>query len=385
MKSRIFLPFIWLSIFVLLVGLACNAVSGTAEDPTSPPQPTQPPPPTDAPPTDPPPPTEPPPSLPTNTPRPPKPTAQPDAPPATGGLSVSSELYVHPAGIYEFFPIEGWDFTSEDDGSVWLEALDFSGAIYFEATNTGYMLEPDAFGWFVTAREENVFNTYDDYFEVGREDDLDNGLASVEKQLTFDGVPQTVVSIYDQHGSSIYVLDFWANDDLYDTYDPGYNAFFDGITVYSEEVAFQSVYRWRQPFYGPDDLFYIEVPESWFYESTYEDIVGVDTFYSPDDFAIVENVTYDDGEAVTKSDAGAFALELLREFYAEDIRITDDQVQPDGSERLTWNSPSGDYRGWSFFESRGTTFLLFTLYYTNDYEDIYYDPLIEIIETYDIP
>jgi hypothetical protein len=127
------------------------------------------------------------------------------------------------------------------------------------------------------------------------------------------------------------------------------------------------------------------VPESWLYEFTYEEVVAVDTFYSPDDHALIENIVYDDGEEVSKSEAGAFALELLREFYAEDIRITDDQVQPDGSERLIWNSPSGEYTGWSFFETRGTTFLLFTLIYDNAYEDIYFDVLNDVVETYDIP
>jgi hypothetical protein len=394
MKSRIFLPFIWLSVLVLVVGLACNAVSGGAEDPTSPPQPTQLSPSTDLPPTDPPPtdppPTDPPPTdppaIPTNTPRPPKPTSEPDSPPASGGLSLASDLYVHPFGIYEFYPFVGWEITSEDDGSMWLEAPDFSGAVYFEVTNTGYELAPESFEWFVTARDENYFIQYDEFQEVDRQMNADDGIASVEKTLVFDEVPQKVDSIYSQHGQVIYVIDFWANANLYESYDPGFDEFFNGITVYSEDAAAnQMIYGWLTDFYGPEDLFYIGVPESWYYEYTYEDFVAVDTFYSPDEHAIIENIVYDDGEEVSKSEAGAFALELLREFYAEDIRITDDQVQPDGSERLIWNSPSGEYTGWSYFETRGTTFLLFTLIYDNAYEDIYFDVLNDIVGTYDIP
>jgi hypothetical protein len=113
--------------------------------------------------------------------------------------------------------------------------------------------------------------------------------------------------------------------------------------------------------------------------------VVVDTFYAPDRHAVIQNMSYDDGTLVTKAMAGAFALELLKTYYATDIRITDDVVQPDGSERLTWHSRSGDYSGVSFFETRGTTFLLFTTLYDNPFEDIYLDVLNYTISTYDIP
>jgi hypothetical protein len=115
------------------------------------------------------------------------------------------------------------------------------------------------------------------------------------------------------------------------------------------------------------------------------DVFIVDTFTSPDEHAFIENITYDDGEAISRSDAGAFALELMKEFYAGDIQVSDDQVQPDGSERLTWHSPSGGYSGISFLETRGTTFLLFSSIWDDPYEDDYLDSLRYTIETYDVP
>jgi hypothetical protein len=60
-------------------------------------------------------------------------------------------------------------------------------------------------------------------------------------------------------------------------------------------------------------------------------------------------------------------------------------VQPDGSERLIWSSPSGDYSGTSFLETRGTTFLLFTTMYDNPYEDYYLETLNYTIGTYEVP
>ena len=142
---------------------------------------------------------------------------------------------------------------------------------------------------------------------------------------------------------------------------------------------------WIFTFTGPADLFNIEVPLPWRYESSADTETVVDTFYSPDEHAIIQNIAYDDGTEVTRSQAGAFALELLKTYYASDIRITDDQVQSDGSERLIWNSPSGNYSGISFLETRGTTFLLFSVLWDNPFEDSYFDALDYTISSYDVP
>jgi len=252
-------------------------------------------------------------------------------------------------------------------------------------TNTGYKLDPVAFENFVDARDFNFFIIYDNYLELEQSVDGANGTATVVKSLDFDGIPQTVITYYDQHDEAIFALDFWADDDLYDAYADTYDAFFDNITVDSGLAADQELYLWIYDFYGPGDLFTIEVPTSWRFETTSDDVSVVDTFYSPDEHAVIQNIAYDDGDEVTKSFAGAFALELLKNFYAQDIRVTDDQVQEDGSERLIWNSPGGDYSGISFFESRGTTFLLFTVMYDNPFEDLYYDVLDYTVSTYVVP
>ncbi len=373
----------WLAIFVLLIGLACNAVTGSggdAQPPTlPPPQPTQPPPPTSLPPE----PTAPP--APTTAPANPTPVRPTDAPEVQGGLQISDQLYVHPQGIFELYPPAGWAMIDEDDGSVLFEAQDLSGAINVQVTNTGYELDGDSFERFVLARDQNFFEFYSEYRRDSVEVDKEIGVATVVKSLLFDGIPQTVVTYYDRHGQTIYTLDFWADEDLFESYADVYDAVFDAVTIDSSAAEDQELYLWIYDFYGPDDLFQIEVPTSWTFESTVGASTIVDTFYSPDEHAVIQNIVYDDGEEISKSVAGAFALELLTQYYAEDIRITDDQVQEDGSERLTWESPGGDYRGITFFETRGTTFLLFTIMYDNPFEDIYFDVLDYTVGTYTVP
>jgi hypothetical protein len=85
-------------------------------------------------------------------------------------------------------------------------------------------------------------------------------------------------------------------------------------------------------------------------------------------------------------------LKLLNTYYSStgkegDIRISDDSIQKDGSERLTWTSKGGGYSGLSFLEvrSNGTTFLFFTVDWGNDVQDTYIDTLNYVIESYKIP
>jgi hypothetical protein len=203
--------------------------------------------------------------------------------------------------------------------------------------------------------------------------------------VLFDGEPQTVVTLYDQYGPIIYTFDFWSEEQFFDAYDALYGEVLDTAEVNPDAAAGLEVYAWNYTFTGPNDLFSIEAPTPWLYEQTEDEATIVDTFYSPDGHAVIQNITYDEGTEISRSQAGQFALELLRTYYAEDIRITDDQVQADGSERLTWHSPSGNYSGISFLETRGTTFLLLTTMYDNDFEDYYLDALEYTISSYAIP
>jgi len=148
-------------------------------------------------------------------------------------------------------------------------------------------------------------------------------------------------------------------------------------------------------FTDQNDLYSIEVPADWFYEQTYDsenNYYYIDTFSSPDGGAIIENIVYDDGTPFTGKQKGRFALYLLNTFYSStgregDIRVSDDKIMPDGSERLTWTSQGGGYSGISFLEVRSndTTFLLFTVNWGNNVQDDYIDTLNYVIDSYSIP
>ena len=151
-----------------------------------------------------------------------------------------------------------------------------------------------------------------------------------------------------------------------------------------------------QTFTDQNDYYHIQLPSDWKYEQTVDkedDYYYIDTFTSPDEHALIENIVYDDGTAFTGSDKSRFALYLLNTFYSDtgkegDIRVSDDSIQKDGSERLIWRSTGGKYSGTSFLETRGsarTTFLFFTVEYDNDFKDTYLDLLNDVIASYTVP
>lgn len=314
----------------------------------------------------------------------PLPTLEAGSGGAVSSVELDSTVYTQPDSSFSLNPPVGWEVTS-DDGSASIESPDGSGFIYVQVTNTGYSLDATAFTNFVENRDLNFFTGFDDYVEVAQEVDTDSRVASVTKNLTFEGIPQTVITLYDQYDNIIYTYDFWSDDVNIDAYSDLYSGLVDTIQVDPEAASEQLEYNWVYTFTGPGDLFTIEVPTPWRYERTEGDNAIVDTFYAPDDHAVIQNIAYDDGTETSRSQAGAFALELLRSYYASDIRIHSDEVQPDGSERLIWSSPSGDYSGTSFLETRGTTFLLFTTMYDNPFEEYYLDTLNYTIETYEVP
>ena len=143
-----------------------------------------------------------------------------------------------------------------------------------------------------------------------------------------------------------------------------------------------------------NNLLAIDLPGNWTYEHTVvtEDYVFyADNFTAPDGNAIVESIVYDDGKAFVSGQNGDFALALLNKYYSYtgregDIRVSETKTMNDGSTRMTWTSKGGGYSGTSFFEVRNkTTFLMFTVYYGNDYQDQYLDMLNDVIASYTVP
>ncbi len=299
-------------------------------------------------------------------------------------LALADSAYTHASGAFSLTPPAGWTIEASS-GSASFDAPEGTGFIYVQVTNTGYELDEQAFTNFVNYRDRNFFDDFDGYEVITEEFDVANGSATVAKFLNYNNVDQTVITFYYQYGQIIYNFDFWADHDFFDAYDELYSEVLDTTDVNPDAAVDQVAYLWVYTFTGPDALFTIEVPTAWGYERSESDAAIVDAFTAPDGHAVIQNITFDNGTSLTRGEAGALGRELLQSFYADDLRIFDDQVQADGSERLIWESASGGYRGISFLEARDSIFLLLTTMYDNAFEEQYIDTLEYTISTYTIP
>lgn len=375
MIKRPWLVFAGLALFILIIGLACSAgSSASTAEPAA---------------------TAAPKSQPTAE---PKPTSEPKqvqptqgsapAPSSNAPFDMDSAAYEHPSGAFSFNPPVGWT-AEEGTSGVVFTSPEGTAKLDFSVTNTGVDLDSAALETFIKATEDNYFGWRTDFSQVNYNYDESTSSALVAKSFTDgNGTAQKVFTFYLQDGQGVYSFDFWAEGDIASDYKDPYVNLMGTINVDGAKAADLPVYSFIYPFTDKNNQFQFEVPLAWTYAYDEADNVYIDTFASPDLHTKIENISYDDGTAVSKSVAGKFALNLLNQIYtggAGDIKVTGDVVQADGSERLDWTSKKGGYSGQSFFETRGTTFLMLSWLYDEGYSDVFSPVFDNTLNTYTIP
>lgn len=370
--------------FMALVALACTCGSGTGglTSATDTPEP----PPTKAAP-----PTKPPVEVPTQSSVPTKPPIGGnggDSTPVsnTGSLEVASDEYTHTSGAFSTLYPAGWEQKERDDG-VYFSDPNGVGAIDISFTNVGVQLSEDGLTNYINNLESNWFGSFSNYSAQKPEKQSDNSILVSKTLEDSNGAANTVISFYWQKGTIIYEQDFWALSDSFQDYVGGYDTIASSIKTNDSAVADAALYSFRYTFTCPQKLCEFAAPYGWSYghDDTTYNFTTNDKFVSPDGLSYIDNTIYDDGTAISKNVSGKFALSLLQQFYAKDISITDDKVQSDGSERLDWVSKNGGFEGESFFETRGTTFLMWTWVVDSASYDLYNPLWGDIVGSYDIP
>ena len=144
-------------------------------------------------------------------------------------------------------------------------------------------------------------------------------------------------------------------------------------------------------FTDQNKYYQIQLPKDWKHEQSSGSHYYIDTFTSPDDNAVIQNIAYDDGTPISGSTNAQFALNLLDKYFSMNgqtgsITISDTSMMDDGSERLNWTSASEDASGISFIEVRNqTTFLVFTVEWKNKYKSKYFNILDQVVASYTVP
>ncbi len=310
---------------------------------------------------------------------------------ATAPFTLAAETFAHSSGAFSINLPEGWEPEERSDG-VYAASADGVASLDVSFTNAGLTFDETELDTYIEAMEQNWFGGFTNYTQESKEPQKDGSIL-VLKTFELDNRPRTVFSYYWQAGTVIYEEDFWADSDQYDAYADSFvevaNSAQTDPTAAEQSPLYEFRYTFTGPnseFQGPSQLFEFSVPYGWAYSIYSEENAVADTFTSPDGLTKIENITYDDGTAVSRSEAGRFALTLLKDFYSvNDIKVTDDEVQADGSERLNWVSESGGFEGTSFFETRGTTFLLLTWIVNSEHYDLFFPVWQDLLSSYAVP
>lgn len=353
---------------LLLIGLACG---GSTTPPTNTPAPTIPPNPTQV----------------------PAPTGSPSAPeqPASG-FELDSSGYSHKSNLFEFNPPKGWKIT-ESDFDVWIESPeDGSSGIYAALTNTGYELDPESFNSFVTYMETTYYNWHEDFTETDRREDADERFIIIEKTYTdADLGKRQAMSIYDQEGASVFTLELIGSEDFFTENIDSFDQLISDVTINGSEAASLPLYQLTWTFSGPEGAFTMNVPSafSYFYDDTTYNNAVIESFWSPDGLALVENISLIDGGTYTIGNAGIATQQLLNERYTSgggDIKVSKVETLSDGSELWTWTSRKGGYSGFTNLEVRnGKQILILSFVSSNDTQELYNPVFQTVLSSYTIP
>jgi hypothetical protein len=311
-----------------------------------------------------------------------RPTQAPDdtdAPPVDG-FTLSDDPYEHENGAFTIrLPVD-WEVEPKNH-SIFVTSPD--GVVAFEISyiNVGVPLNDEALTAFIDAVEDNFFATFPEY-TVGDYEPQPDGSILVYKTLELSsGVPQTVFSYYQQEGAVVFEQDYWVDTDAMDQYSEGLLAVANSMTFDPDAAAAADVYAIVYTFTGPNDYFEFAVPYGWTYERNEEGSIIADRFVAADNGAFIENLTYDDGQAA--ADLPAFARQMLADYYGlDDLEVEEEEDQPDGSVRLSWNSASEGLTGETFYETRGNAVLLLSWLVPPDDYDLYHPVWNTLIGSY---
>jgi hypothetical protein len=300
-------------------------------------------------------------------------------------FTLSSQPYTHKSGAFTVTLPDGWK-VEDGDNSVFASSPDNVASIDITFTNVGAKFDDATLNTYIQAEEDNWFGTYDAYQAKDPEKQNDGSLLIFKTLNLSDGTPQSVFSYYWQDGNVIYEQDFWTDSDVYEQYADGLVQVANTMKVDSAAGAKVDAYAVVYQFTDPNNLYEFKVPYGFTHDSSTDTNTDIETFTSPDKLSYVENIEYDDGTAVSKTDAGQFALTLLKQYYdVTDLKVTNDSPQSDGSERLTWTSAAKGIDGESFFETRGTTFLLLTWVVDTNQYDFFKPVWTNLVDSYQVP
>lgn len=301
----------------------------------------------------------------------------------TQPANFETKPYSHPQGLFSLEVPDDWSVT-HDQNTVFFEGAGGNLSAYVEVVNTGYPLDTHSMANFIEVREKGMAAEYQNYFEVDRRNIPETEAILVSKQILDQTNREMMVTLYQQDGPAILVLDFLADQDSFEHYQNILDTLIYSAQVSSEAVSRLSVDSFNQAKPYSNGFINILVPPYWKIRQVRGENTVIDTITSPDDQAVIQMIAYDDGMKMSKNIAGDLALTLLRENYTSGITVLADEVLANGREKLNWRATNNNYQGTVTFETRESALYMVTIIWGNDPKGYYQDILQEIVNSYTV-
>lgn len=296
---------------------------------------------------------------------------------------VSSELieFIHQQRLFSMLIPTGWKIREEDSFATFT-APDETASILAAVENTGIPLDKAGFTNYISTTEMHNFSHLKDYKQAEAKMDDRLGIATVRSQFYLANEAQELSSIYIRKENVIINMRLQASLAEY----PNLEKLFDQVTnsakfdldKASRLIPYNMVYDFAHPM----NVFSLKMPTAWRYSREEFTNFAIDRFYSPDGAAWIENLTYDDGNVIKPSQAFTITANLVWELFAKDLRISEMKPQPDGSTRWVWRSDRNKIQGTTFYELRGTKFLMLSLITKKEAQEVFAPLFSSIILNY---
>ena len=292
------------------------------------------------------------------TPVPPTPTPEP--------LALDDTLYTHASKTFSLYVPQGWKMAAEDSDYVKFEAFDQKA--WFEAVveSTGYQLEQEALANYVKATMAFLYKGVEDFETL--ESQVEEGQIEYVSTFRKEGVIWFVYDVFIQRSQAVYAMSFWAYEQVWEAYRPGFKAVIASLETSTGYVSDEMIYTQRRTYASPNNQFTLqEVPMGWTFKLGLDSTLGavVDVIESPDGQAQVQIAVYDGTVELQTIDIGQIAIPIMKELNGDDIRIRANDVLTDSRIRTDWQVDAESMYGFSFFWQDQSIVYVLTFRYTD--------------------
>lgn len=302
---------------------------------------------------------------------------------SNNGQPADSELveFNHREKLFSMLIPAGWKVREEQSFAIFT-APDETAFILAAVENTGVLLDEAGFTNYISQSEKNNFGHLKDYQQAEAKMDNQLGIATVRSRFYLANEPQELSSYYIRKENIIITMRLQANRAEFLKIEKMFEQVMNSAKFDLDKASGLIPYNIVYDFTHPMNAFSLKMPTSWQYAREEFTNFTIDRFISPDGAAWIENLTYDDGNVIKPNQAFTITVNLVWELFAKDLRISEIKTQPDGSTRWVWRSDKNNLQGTTFYEIRGTKFLMLSLIAKKEIQEVIAPLFSVVIQNY---